>query len=74
MTDPGIDASMTRWTAFQNDSTWIAACKFSRDLSTAGSMIIRRFRLVLDVRFIHAVLQVHRFGYAAGGRVGFLKR
>src|SRR4029077_6624411 len=51
---PGSAASITRWTAFQNDSMSIVPCRLSRGFSTTESMIVSRLSSALDIRFIIA--------------------
>src|SRR6266481_6201826 len=48
----GIAAASNCWMAFQNEPTFIAACRLSNVFSSDGSITASRFLLTLEVRFI----------------------
>src|SRR5437667_12109170 len=48
----GIAAASSCWMAFQNEPTFMAACRLSNVFSSDGSITASRFMPTLDVRFI----------------------
>src|SRR5206468_555206 len=48
----GIAAASNCWMAFQNEPTFMAACRHSKVFSSDGSITASRFMTTLDVRFI----------------------
>src|SRR5438876_9401173 len=49
----GIAAASNCWMAFQNEPTFMAACRHSKVFSSDGSITASRFMPTLDVHFIY---------------------
>src|SRR5205807_7034099 len=65
----GIAAESNCWMAFQNEPTFMAACRLSNVFSSDGSITASRFMPTLEVRFIclpRAAYSRSRVSFAVG--------